>query len=233
MNLAIHQPQFMPWSGYFHKMAWCDTFVLLDNVQFKKNEWQHRNRIKGPNGPQWLSVPNTYKFPQMVNEVGVADDHQWRIKHLRSIENNYRRSAFFKEYFPRFEAFYAKELYTLCEYSIASITLLAECLGITTPLITASEFTVEGASTERLLNICRHLGADTYLAGAGGKGYMNMDLFAASGITVAFQEYTPPRYPQLFCKTDGDFVAGLSVIDLLFNCGPDSYAVLMKGGETQ
>jgi len=230
MKLAIHQPQFMPWSGYFHKMATCDRFVLLDNVQFKKNEWQHRNRIRSPTGPLWLSVPTTYKFPQLINEVGVADDHQWRTRHLKSIENNYRKCSYFSLYFSRFEEFYARELPTLCEYSIASIRLLADCLAITTPVILASEFTVEGASTERLLNICRHLDADEYLAGAGGKGYMDMDLVAKSGITVSFQEYAPPHYPQHFCKTDEDFVPGLSVIDLLFNCGPDSFTILMKGG---
>jgi hypothetical protein len=116
--------------------------------------------------------------------------------------------------------------------NIESIRLLAGCLGITTPLETASSFTVEGASTERLVNMCRYFGADTYLAGAGGRDYMDMALFDAAGISVVFQEFHPPRYLQLWCKGEDDFIPGLSAIDLIFNCGPDAYQVLMGGGRT-
>jgi hypothetical protein len=230
MIIAVHQPQFMPWSGYFHKMASSDRFVLLDNVQFKKNEWQHRNRIRGPNGPQWLSVPAAYKFPQLINEVPVAQDPHWRIKHLRSLEGCYRKSPFYKEYFPYFEAFYSREESMLCTYNIESVKMLAKLLGIDTPLDTASDFSFEGSSTERLVNICRHFGADVYLAGAGGRDYMETGLFAGAGISVAFQEFVPPVYPQLFCSSPDDFVPGLSVIDLLFNCGPDAKNRLMETG---
>ncbi|MBN1575392.1 MAG: WbqC family protein [Chitinispirillaceae bacterium] len=229
MILAIHQPQYMPWSGYFHKMASADRFVLLDNVQFKKNEWQHRNRIRGPNGAQWISVPTTYKFPQLINEVGIADEGQWRIKHLRSIEACYRKSPFFNDFFPKFEAFFARSFTMLSPCNIDSIRLLAECLGITTPIEIASSFSVEGSSTERLINICRRFGADTYLAGAGGRDYMNMNLFDAAGISVIFQEFDPPRYPQLWCREEGDFIPALSAIDLIFNCEGGANAVIMEG----
>lgn len=230
MVLAIHQPQYMPWSGYFHKMASVDRFVLLDNVQFKKNEWQHRNRIKGPNGAQWLSVPTTYKFPQLISEVGIADDPHWRDKQLRSLEAAYKKTPFYSDYFPRFEAFFCKQYSLLSPCNIDSIKLCADCLGITTPLDVASSFTVEGASTERLVNICRTYGANRYVAGAGGHDYMELELFAAAGITVEFQEFHPPVYPQHWCKTADEFIPGLSVIDLLFNCGPKAYSVLMGGG---
>ena len=228
MIIAIHQPQYMPWSGYFHKMASVDRFIMLDNVQFKKNEWQHRNRIRGPNGPQWLTVPITYKFPQLISEVGIADGQQWRTKHLRSIEACYKKSRYYQEYSGQFEAFFDHDYATISECNIRSVRLLAGCLGIVTPIDVASSFTAEGSSTQRLVNICRHFGADTYLAGAGGRDYMDMALFEAAGIAVRFQQFGPPLYPQLFCKEADDFVAGLSAIDLLFNCGPDSSALLMR-----
>jgi hypothetical protein len=227
MILAIHQPQYMPWSGYFHKMVSADLFVLLDNVQFKKNEWQHRNRIKGPNGAQWLSVPTTYKFPQLINEVGIAEDHKWRNKHLRSIEMCYEKSRYFNEYIGCFEVFFNMEYNLLCQCNIASVKLLAECASIKTPLEIASSYTFAGSSTERLINICRHFGADTYLAGAGGHDYMDLSLFDKEGISVQFQEFHPSRYNQLWCNDKNDFVPGLSLIDLLFNHGPDTLKILM------
>jgi hypothetical protein len=115
----------------------------------------------------------------------------------------------------------------LSECNIHSIRLLAQCLGIFTPIDIASSFTTEGSSTERLVNICRHFDATTYLAGAGGRDYMDMAVFEKAGISVRFQEFSPPHYPQQFCKEDIDFVAGLSAIDLLFNCGAESRALLM------
>jgi hypothetical protein len=228
MIITIHQPQYMPWSGYFNKIASADMFVMLDNVQFKKNEWQHRNRIRGPNGPQWISVPTTYKFPQLISEVCVADDQQWQVKHLRSIEACYKKSPYFKSYFSRFEAFFNLSYSKLCVCNIESVKLLKECLGIETPVEIASSFTCDGSSTERLVNICRHFGADTYLAGAGGHDYMDLSLFDAAGISVKFQDFHPPRHPQLWCKEEHDFISGLSVIDMIFNCGPVAYKILMR-----
>lgn len=227
MVIAIHQPQYMPWSGYFHKMASADHFVLLDNVQFKKNEWQHRNRIRGPNGAQWLSVPTTYIFPQLINEVGIADVHTWQIKQCRSIESCYKKSSYFADYYPEFEAFFNRTFSMLCTCNIESIKMLAECCGISTPCTLASEFEVDGTSTERLVNICRYFGADTYLAGAGGREYMDLKLFEMAGINVVFQEFTAPRYHQVWSGGEDDFIPGLSLIDLLFNCGEQSYSLLM------
>ncbi len=227
MIVAIHQPQYMPWLGYFHKMASADIFVMLDNVQFKKNEWQHRNRIKGPNGEQWISVPTTYRFPQLINKVYIACNQQWREKHIRSIELCYRKSLFFQQYFPKFTDFFNTNFTMLSVCNIESIKLLAECIGISTPIQTASSLKTEGVSTKRLVEICRCLGADTYLAGKGGKDYMDMKLFEEAGISVVFQDFHSPRYPQLWCKGANDFIADLSAIDLIFNCGHNAYDILM------
>ena len=229
MVIAIHQPQYMPWTGYFHKMASADCFVLLDNVQFKKNEWQHRNRIRGPNGAQWLSVPTTYRFPQLISEVTIADDATWRMKHLRSIEACYRKSKWYYDYFPDIERFLVQDHVMLAPCNIASVKMLAGCLGIATPVEIASSYAFDGVATERLVAICRHFGADTYLAGAGGHDYMDLSLFEAAGITVRFQEFEPPRYLQGFCTNEEEFIAGLSALDLLFNCGPESLPILMGG----
>ncbi len=227
MVLAIHQPQYMPWVGYFHKMACADLFVLLDDVQFKKNEWQHRNRIRNAQGWQWLSVPNTYRYPQLITEVEVKCDQDWETKHLRSLEMCYGRARFFDEYIGRFREYYAVGRRTMDAVTIDSVKLLAGMLGITTPIEISSKHGFEGVSSERLVNICRHFGAETYLAGAGGRDYMDLSIFEQAGIGARFQEFVSPVYMQHWSKGPEDFVGGLSAIDLIFNCGPDSLAVLM------
>jgi len=229
MKLAIHQPQYMPWVGYFHKMAGADLFVYLDDVQFKKNEWQHRNRIRSPEGWQWLSVPNTYHFPQRINQVELRTDTRWTEKHLRSIEACYGKAPFFHDYIERFSAFFAEPWSTIDRLNMASTALLADIMGITSPTEVSSIHAFAGVSTERLVNICRHFGAHTYLAGAGGHDYMDLSLFQQAGIAVEFQQFSPPVYPQHWCTSPQDFVAGLSAIDLVFNCGTRSRDVLMSG----
>lgn len=227
MKLAIHQPQYMPWVGYLHKMASVDLFVFLDDVQFKKNEWQHRNRIRNAQGWQWLSVPNSYRFPQLITEVAVRNDTGWQADHLKSLHACYGRSPFFGDCIAPFEEFYSQSWPTIDKVNIASVRLLASVTGIGTPAAVSSEHHFSGTSTERLVNICRHFGATTYLAGAGGKDYMDLALFAGAGIAVEFQEFAPPVYSQHWAGTAGEFVPGLSAIDLVFNCGPDSLHVLM------
>ena len=227
MKVAIHQPQYMPWTGYFHKMAGADLFVFLDDVQFKKNEWQHRNRIRNADGWQWLSVPNSYKHPRAIAEVPVRNDTNWCQKHLQSLKMSYGKAPFFGEYLGRFESYYSETRDTIDKVNIGSVKLLAGIMGIATPTEVSSQFSFEGVSTERLVNICRHFGADTYIAGAGGRDYMDLSLFDAAGITVEFQEFSTPVYKQHWCKAPEDFVPGLSAIDLVFNCGPESYGVVM------
>ena len=134
MIVTIHQPQYMAWSGYFHKIACADLFVILDDVQFKKNEWQHRNRIRTSQGWQWLSVPNCYRFPQKINEVAVNDETDWRAKHWHSLETAYGKAPFFYEYRQDFESFYKGSWNDLASLNIASVKLLCRLLGITTAI---------------------------------------------------------------------------------------------------
>ncbi|MBD3393253.1 MAG: hypothetical protein GF418_14105, partial [Chitinivibrionales bacterium] len=163
MKIAIHQPQYMPWVGYFHKMASVDVFVFLDDVQFKKNEWQHRNRIRNAQGWQWLSVPTSYKFPQRIHEVRVKSELEWEKKHLRSLEMCYGKARFFDEYIDAFRRYYLVKRETMSAVAIDSVCLLADLMGIQTRREVSSSYAFEGVSTGRLVSICRHFNADTYL----------------------------------------------------------------------
>ena len=225
MIIAVHQPQFMPWLGYFDKMDRCDIFVLLDNVQFKKNEYQNRNKIKTSQGWEWFTIPVKYRYPQRISEVLIENSFNWRKKHLHALETNYRKSPYFGKYIDSFNRFYQQEWQSLSQVNIASVRLLKQLMGIDTRMMMASE--MEGLSDEpnqRLIDICRGLGSDTYLAGSHGKEYMNIDLFNQAGIHVKFQEFKHPIYPQLF----GEFEYFMSAIDLILNCGNGSLEIMRR-----
>ena len=223
MIVAAHQPQYLPWLGYFDKIDRADVFVLLDNVQFKKNEWQNRNRIKTAAGPQWLTVPVTYKFPQRINEVVINNRDRWQHKQRQAILSNYRKASYWDDFAPIIEEIFTPVWDYLAPLNIFVVKRLAEILGIATPLYVASEFaTFPETPDERLIAIAKHFGADTYLAGSGGGDYMDLDRYEQSDIKVLFQEYHHPVYEQLF----GEFAPFMSVLDLLFNHGQDSLRIL-------
>ena len=223
MIVAVHQPQYLPWLGYFDKMDRADVFVLLDTVQFKKNEWQNRNRIKTASGPQWLTVPVTYRFPQRIGEVGINNRERWQHRQRQAILTNYRQAPCWDFVAPLIEELLTPAWERLSLLNISSVAGLAKLLGISTPLFVASELPVYPEDPDRrLIAIVKHFGADTYLAGSGGRDYMDLDLYRQSGINVTFQEYRHPVYEQRF----GPFLPFLSVLDLLFNHGPASLAIL-------
>jgi hypothetical protein len=221
--VAIHQPQYLPWLGYFDKMRRADAFCLLDTVQYKKNEWQNRNRIKTAEGWQWLSVPVTYRYPQTIAEVGIDDRSDWRRKHLQSLVTNYRRAPFFEWVYPLIEEALSRPWERLAALNRHLIEGLRRLLGLACGrTFSASEIPAAADPTGRLIDICRAAGADTYLAGAGAAGYMDFERFRREGIRVITQEFRHPVYPQRF----GGFESHLSVVDLLFNCGPQSAEIL-------
>ncbi len=222
MRVTIHQPNFLPWLGFFDKVDQSDLFILLDNVQFEKNDWQNRNRIKGPDGAQWLTVPVYHKFPQTVAEVRIDNRTNWRRKHWNAIVSNYRKAAFFAQYAPQFESVYQCEWEQLIALNLHLLRLVFELTGIRTPCRLASEIPVDGVSSERLSALCEAAGANVYLAGAGGHDYLDTTSFDRKNIQVAFQSYPHPIYPQLF----GEFVPYLSIFDLLMNCGDQSLSVI-------
>ncbi|MDQ5985413.1 MAG: hypothetical protein CSYNP_01123 [Syntrophus sp. SKADARSKE-3] len=223
MIVSIHQPQYLPWLGYFDKIDRADVFVLLDNVQFKKNEWQNRNRIKTAQGPQWLTVPVQYKFPQRIHEVEINNQERWQHRQRQAIVSNYRKAPFWTMLDDFFEEIFSKPWPMISDLNIFVVKRLATILGISTPVYIASELSeFPEDPDERLVAITRLLGADTYLAGSGGHDYMNPVIYEEAGIQVMFQDYKHPVYSQLF----GQYEPYLSVIDLIFNHGPDSLAIL-------
>ncbi len=226
MICAIHQPQYLPWLGYFDKMARADVFVLLDNVQFKKNEWQNRNRIRNAQGWQWITVPVLHDHGQLINEVRLNATVDWRKEHVRSIELNYGKAPHFKAYWPKIRLIYDQEWATLAALNMALVHVLADILGIETKIAVASELDVASTRTQRLVDICCRLECDTYLAGAGGEDYMDFDLLRAAGINVQTQAYQHPVYPQLWSKGAEDFQPFMSTLDLLMNGGGQSLKVL-------
>ena len=225
MIVAVHQPQFLPWLGYFDKIHRADIFCYLDNVQFKKNDWQNRNRIKNAQGWQWLTVPVHFRFPQKIKEVAIDNAVAWTTKHLRALTTNYSQAPYFKRYAPIFEQTYSQEWELISDLNIYLIQQLRNALDLDRrPTFKASEFDLREDPTDRLIDICKALYADTYLSGQDGINYMDLERFRQNGIRVVFQKFNHPVYTQIF----NDFQSHMSVVDLLFNCGPNSLAKIME-----
>ena len=222
MLIAIHQPQYLPWLGYLDKIDKAEVFVILDNVQFKKNEWQNRNRIKTVQGWQWITVPVLYKFPEKINEVRINNNTNWNRKHLQALITNYSKSLYFADYKNLFEDIFSRSWDRLVDINIEIIKFLISAFELKTRLVMASDLKLREEPTERLIDICKTLNANKYLAGRDGGKYMNLEMFDKEEIEIIFQDFKHPVYNQLY----GDFVPGMSAVDLLFNCGDKSLEVL-------
>jgi len=230
MICSIHQPQTFPWIGYFAKIFQSDIFVILDNVQFKKNEWQNRNRLKTPAGWQWLTVPVIHRFGQLISEVKVNNTVNWRKKHIQTLKTFYGKAPFFIFYFPEIEELYQKQWESLADFNLAGIKWILDKLAIQTPVKIASDLKElqkhsEVSPNERLILITKIMKADSYLSGAGGINYLKTDLFPNNSLNLIFQKFEHPVYRQLH----GKFVSYLSILDLLLNEGPYSLNII-KGG---
>ena len=217
MILAAHQPQYLPWLGYFDKMARADRFVLLDTVQYKKNEWQNRNRIRTAHGWQWLTIPVHARFPARFDEVEADETAPWRRKHLATLRQAYARAPHREEVLPALERLLQRPLRRLAAINIEAIRLLADLLEVRTEAILASSLEgIPAGPDARLIALCRRFGADHYLAGAGGRDYMDLEAWRRAGITVTFQEFRAPVYSQ----GHATFEPNLSAVDYLVHCGP-------------
>lgn len=220
MFCTIHQPQFIPWLGYLQKIAAADVFVLLDNVQFKKNEYQNRNRIRTCNGWNWCTAPVQFHFGDLINETRIQSNGPWRKKMIRALQTNYTKAPFFKTYIDEFELILNEEHATLAALNIAVVKWLCAAFEIDTPMQIASDFEgLRDDPTGRLVDLCLRTGADAYISGADGPNYMDLSLFEQDGIGLYLQHFTHPIYPQLFCKKNTDFEKYMSALDLLFNVG--------------
>ena len=230
MKVAIHQPHYLPWLGYFAKWAAADRFIFLDTVQYEKNGWQNRNRIKTAGGPRWLTVPVHVHLGTSIRDVTIDTTQQWRERHRHAIEQAYAKAPHLGRYHEPLVAFYRQEWDRLAPLAVASSRWLAEALGVATPVVLASELEVEESgpgndATARLVALCRAVGADTYLAGQDGARYMDTGRFAAAGIAVQAQRYEHPVYAQL----NGEFAPFLSALDLLLMHGDEALAILCGG----
>ncbi|OIK10936.1 hypothetical protein BIV60_19380 [Bacillus sp. MUM 116] len=224
MIIAIHQPNYLPWCGYFHKMLSCDLFVILDDVGFSKRAITNKNKIKSPDGPRVLSVPLENKNGQ-IKDVTTLNDGNWPQKHWGSIQRSYTRASFWKLYQHLFRPIYENPDEKLADLNIRLIEVIRTELGITTPIIRSSEIQgVTGHKGEKIINICKALSATVYLSGIGAKTYNDEKEFEKNQIHLVYQEFEPPVYQQLW----GDFIPNLSAIDLLFNCGPKSKDFIPK-----
>ena len=230
MICAIHQPQTYPWLGYFAKIMQADVFIFLDNVQFKKNEWQNRNKIRTPDGWQWLTVPVIHHFGQNIMDVKINDTIDWRKKHLQSLRTYYSKAPFFSQYFDEITVLYQTDWKNLADFNIAGIQLIMSLTGINTPILIASEMDVfknkpQVSADERLIIATKAVEADVYLSGAGGHNYLDMELFPQNDIGLIFQSFEHPIYRQM----TAEFLPFMSVLDLLFNEGPQTLSVIIRG----
>jgi len=230
MLVTIHQPNYLPWPGFFHKWMLADAFVVLDTVQFSRSDWQNRNRIKTANGPRWLTVPVRYHFPALINEVEIIQG-SWQRKQVAALEQAYARAPFFHDYWRGIRPVLVRPWRKMSDMNVSLIRLLGKMVGCQAPLYLASEMQADNTDpTGRLIDLCRELDGSDYLAGIDGKKYMNIRQFKDAGINVWYQDVAAPVYPQLH----GEFVAHLSVLDLLFNVGAEACCVIRKmGGKVQ
>ncbi len=227
MKLVVMQPTYLPWVGYFDLLDQSDTFVLYDTVQFEKQSWQQRNRIKTAQGPKWLTVPVRQSLGQRIEEVRTDDVVPWRHKHWMALVTNYSKAPFWGEYAHLFEATYAEPWERLADLNIHLLTAIANAFGLETRLVRASSLPpLSGRKEEPLLALCAQLGADVYLSPAGARAYLTDDTaFRAQGVSLEFHGYEHPTWPQQF----GEFAPHVSAIDLLFHCGPGARDVLRSG----
>lgn len=239
VTTAVMQPSYLPWAGLFDQIDQADTFVLLNTVAYDREGWRNRNRVKGPSGqPIWLTVPalgvKGTRTPPPLSEVRIATTQPWERKHLQALRTCYGKAPYFDDYFPDLEAALLPDPpWELLADMTGTLTwVLMDMLKIETELVLASGLTAQGVgvglrSTERLVAICQHLGATNYYCAAASRNYLDEGLFRAAEIRVSYQDdcWVHPVHTQRF----GEFVSHLSVVDLLFNCGPDSLSVIRGG----
>ena len=225
------QPTYLSWSGYFDLIDQCDVFVLLDSVQFEKRSWQQRNRVKGPQGEIWLTVPVLSKGrpEQRIFEVEIDRSRNFETKHLKTIHHCYGKARFYERYIGNLTAILSKGHHHLVELNIELIQWFRRELGIVREPLRSSSLDVSGKRVDLLLTICKTVGADRYVSPPGSRVYLDQNnMFAMNGIELVYQDYAPPPYTQLH----GEFLPSLSVLDLLLNEGDGSLSVIRSGRRT-
>ncbi len=218
-KVAILQSNYIPWKGYFDLIAAVDEFILYDDMQYTKNDWRNRNKVKTNQGIGWLTVPVGKCISRRIRDVEIPSG-KWQSKHWKTIVQNYRSAAHFGEVSNIFEPLYIQRQYT--HLSIVNRTLIeAICgyLGITTKISNSWDYKLISGKTERLADLCLQVGATKYISGPAAKGYINENIFDEYGVKLIWFDYDGyPKYPQLW----GNFTHQVSILDLMFNCGQES-----------
>ena len=229
-KLAVLQSNYIPWKGYFDLINEVDEFVLYDDMQYTSNDWRNRNRIKTPQGPIWLTIPVATKghFGQPICDVKVVND-LWRRKHWVALTLNYARAPHFQRYRAAFEALYLDSTEDrLSAINFGFLQTVCDILGIKTRLSWSMDCALDGDRNERLVGLCRQFGATHYRSGPAARAYLDAARFTQAGIDVSYVDYAGyPNYTQLF----GDFVHEVSVLDLIFNEGPDAPRFMKSFGQ--
>lgn len=222
------QSNYIPWKGYFDIIGSVDEFIFYDDVQYTKNDWRNRNKIKTSQGLHWLTIPvRQFSSSQKINETKVVDNF-WKKKHLKTLKQWYSKAKYFQEY----ERF-IEELYETCDYEELSqinyhfINRISKLLGISTRLSWCRDYNIPGEKTERLVGLVKSVGGTEYVSGPSAKSYLQTGLFENEGINVSWMDYTHYlEYEQLYPP----FEHGVSILDLIFNTGPNirNYMRLFK-----
>jgi hypothetical protein len=219
--ITIHQPNFLPYLGFFDKCDYSDVLVLYNSTQFKKNDFQNRNKLRTKNGWVWLTVPVSYKFGSAIKDVQI-NNVKWKRNHIKSIELNYAKSDYYHLYIDKIKEIYNKEWLYLADLNIELIRFFLRELGINVQIVLSNELEINTNSTQALVDICKKLSANEYISGIDGKKYLKGELFDKENIKVIFQDYQHPTYQQAF---DG-FQPYMSILDLLFNHGQKSLNII-------
>lgn len=234
MIVSAHQPHYLPWLRYFHKIATSDCFVLLDDLQFNKGGFQNRSFIKDPNGKIRLTVPVKHKYKQNLLDVLIISDSSWKAKHWQSIKSCYGNSGFFKYYQDFFQDVYDAQWEKLNSLNEYLLDFFIKTFAIKTKIVKSSELFSENiletaTGTDRLIRVVREVGGTSYLAGAySTKTYLDISKMEKAGIKVVTQNWKPVPHKQQFLQQG--FIPDLSIVDLLFNEGDDSLSILLKSG---
>lgn len=233
MIITIHQPEHLPWLGFFNKLSKAEVFVILDSVPYRKNYFQNRNRIIGSNGVQYIGIPavNVGHIEGTIatTKIAVQGNANWRTKYLNTIRMSYSKHPCFSEVYPVLEQAIMTDSEYLADINIAILTSFADRLGFHPQYIRSSAMVIQGSKSDLILDICKKLRANTYIAGPSGRDYLDMRSFDDADIKVVFNDYRHPIYPQ---KRTAEFVPYLSALDLFMNCGfKEGERIITEGNE--
>ncbi|MGC4099120.1 MAG: WbqC family protein [Nitrospira sp.] len=219
MKVGAIQSSFVPWRGYFDFIASVDTFVFLDDVQYSKNGWRNRNRIKTPKGSRWITVPVRHRnLSQLIIDTEIDNRTDWRESHMRLWRENYDTAPYYRDVLELLDDMGRDRVNTISELNIALTRKIAVYLQICTRTMRSSDLQLSGTSTDRLIDLLKKLNATTYLSGPSADSYLDKEAFRRNGVRLEYKSYDYDPYPQLW----GPFDCGVTVLDLIANCGSDA-----------